>query len=174
MSDETALWLHNFKQLIFFVEVAKDNFQVAPNSRGVAEKSTKQGLRHAVFHHLLEERERKAIYSAQLRGVVDPVLAAVVAFLGEQLTTPRQLVSSLGEIASLAGNAVEIIDAMSDEEDVEQVVDEFETRYLVTLAKTMSAHRTLATKLGARKDTDGQYFDASSASRGQDGSTSPI
>jgi hypothetical protein len=32
MSDETALWLHNFKQLMFFVEVAKDNFQAAPNS----------------------------------------------------------------------------------------------------------------------------------------------
>ena len=40
---------------------------------------------------------------------------------------------------------------MSDEEDVEQVVDEFETRYLVTLAKTMSAHHTLATKFVARK-----------------------
>lgn len=72
MSDETALWLHNFKQLMFFVEVAKDNFQIAPNSKGVAEKSTKEGLRRGVFHHLLEERGRKAIYSAQLSGIVDP------------------------------------------------------------------------------------------------------
>jgi hypothetical protein len=159
MSDETAVWLHNFKQLMFVVEVAQDNFQVAPNSRGVAEKSAKDGLRHGVFHHLLEERERKAIYSAQLRRIVDAVLAAVVAFLEEQLATPQQLVSSLGEIASLAGNAIERIDAMPDEEDVEQVVDEFETRYLVTLATTVSAHHTLATKLTARVDTDGQYFD---------------
>jgi hypothetical protein len=35
MSDETALWLHNFKQLMFFVEVAKDNFHVAPNAKGL-------------------------------------------------------------------------------------------------------------------------------------------
>jgi hypothetical protein len=159
VSDETVQWLHNFKQLIFFVEVAQDNFQVAPNSRGVAEKSTKEGLRHGVFHHLLEERERKAIYSTQLSEIVDPVLAAVVRFLDEQLTSPQQLVNSLGEIARLAANAVDSIDAMPDEEDVEQVVDEFETRYLATLATTMSAHHTLATKLVGRKDSDGQYFD---------------
>lgn len=159
MSDETVLWLHNFKQLRFFVEVAHDNFQVAPNSRGVAEKSAKEGLRQGVFHHLLEERERKAIYSAQLRGIVDHVLADVVAFLDEQLTTPQQLVRRLGEIADLAGDAVESIDAMPDDEVVAQVVEEFETRYLVTLATTMSAHYTLATKLRERKDTDGQYFD---------------
>jgi hypothetical protein len=159
MSDETALWLHNFKQLMFLVEVAQDNFQVAPNSRGVAEKSTKEGLRNAVFHHLLEERERKAIYSAHLSGIVDPVLATVITFLDKQLTTPQQLVSSLSEIASLAGDAVESIDAMPDEEDVEQVIEEFETRYLVTLATTMSAHHTLATKLVERKDSDCQYFD---------------
>lgn len=52
-------------------------FRSRPNSRGVAEKSTKEGLRQGVFHHLLEERERTAIYSAQLRGIVDRVLADV-------------------------------------------------------------------------------------------------
>lgn len=159
MSDETLQWRHNFKQMMFFVEMARDNVQAAPNSKGVAEKSTKEGLRHGVFHHLFEERERKSIYSAQLSAIVDGVLAAVVELLGRPLTTPQQLVDSLGEVASLAGKAVESIDAMPDEDDVEQVVDEFETRFLVTLATTLSAHHTLATTLSARKDTDGQYFD---------------
>lgn len=159
MSDETLLWRHNFNQLMFFVEMTRDNVEAAPNSKGVAEKSTKEGLRHGVFHHLFEERERKSIYSVQLSTIVDDVLVAVVKLLDEPLTTPQHLVDSLGEVARLAGNAIERIDAMPDEEDVDQVVDEFETRFLVTLATTLSAHNTLATKILARKDTDGQYFD---------------
>lgn len=159
MSDETLLWRHNFNQLIFFVEMARDNVEAAPNSRGVAEKSTKEGLRNGVFHHLFEERERKSIYSAQLSAIVDGVLAAVVELLDRPLTTPQQLVESLSDVATLAGKAIESIDAMPDEEDADQVVDEFETRFLVTLATTLSAHNTLAMTINARKDTDGEYFD---------------
>ncbi|MCA2328678.1 hypothetical protein JF780_27355, partial [Mycobacterium intracellulare] len=159
MSDEAALWLHNFKQIMSFVDVAHDNFRAAPNSRGVAEKSVKEGLRRGVFHHLLDERAREAISSAQLRRIVERVRSAVDEFLNEHLTTPQQLVSRLGEIASVAGEAVATINEMPDEEDVVQVVDEFEIRYLVTLATTMSAHHTLATKLVERKESDGQLFD---------------
>lgn len=159
MSDETLLWRHNFSQLIFFVEIARDNVEATPNSKGVAEKSTKAGLRHGVFHHLFEERDRKSIYSAQLGAIVDGVITAVAELLDGPMTTPQLLVDSLGEVAGLAGKAIKSIDAMPDEENVEQVVDEFETRFLVTLATTLSAHSTLAAKILARDDTDGQYFD---------------
>lgn len=159
MSDETELWRHNFKQVIFFVEIAQESLQAAPNSNGVAERSTKEGLRDAVFHHLLEEHERKAIYSAELKKVVDPVLEAVVAFLDEPFTTPRKLVGELEKIATLCNRAVESIDSMEDEETVEQVIEEFETRYLATLATTLSSHFTLATKLAQHKPADGEYFD---------------
>ncbi|MFQ6230742.1 hypothetical protein [Nocardia sp. NPDC002869] len=77
MSDESELWLHNLRQLKFFVEVARDNVEAAPPSAGVAERSTKESLREGVFHHLLEEHQRKAIYSPQLRDIVKPVLEAV-------------------------------------------------------------------------------------------------
>lgn len=159
MSDETLFWRHNFNQLMFFVEMARDNLGATPNSKGVAEKSTKEGLRNGVFHHLFAERERKSIYSAKLSTIVDGVLVAVIKLLDGPLTTPQQLVDSLGEVARLAGNAIESIDAMPDEEDVDQVVDEFETRFLVTLATALSAHHALATKISARSDNDGQYFD---------------
>src|SRR5690242_18637071 len=112
MTDETLLWRHNFNQLIFFVEVTQDNVWAAPNSKGVAEKSTKEGLRNGVFHHLFEERERKAIYSAQLKEIVDGVLAAALNLLDEPLTTPQILVDRLDEVAKLASRAIECIDAM--------------------------------------------------------------
>lgn len=159
MSDESELWRHNLRQLTFFVEVARDNVEAAPASKGVAEKSTKEGLRQAVFHHLLEEHQRKAIYSPQLRDIVKPVLDAVLVFLDKPLATPQLLVQGLGEIDALAGEAIKSIDSMTDEEEVEQVIEAFETRYLATLATALSAHSTLAQKLAGRKPTDGEYFD---------------
>lgn len=159
MSDESELWRHNLRQLRFFVEIAQDNVDAAPASKGVAEKATKEGLRQAVFHHLLEEHQRKAIYSPQLRDIVKPVLDAVVVFLDKPLTTPQLLVQGLSEIDVLAGDAIDSIDSLTDEEEVEQVVEEFETRYLATLATALSAHYTLAQKLATRKPTDGEYFD---------------
>lgn len=159
MTDETELWRHNFKQMLFFVEVAQDNFIAAPNSRGVAERSMKEGLRDGVFHHLLEEHERKAIYSAHLRTIVSPVLDAVQVFLGSVMTSTQNFIEGLNNIAKLANRAVISIDSMADDEDVEQVIEEFETRYLATLAMTLSAHSTLARKLANRKATEGEYFD---------------
>lgn len=159
VSDESELWRHNFKQLLFFIEVAKDNFQAAPRSKGVAERSMKEGLREGVFHHLLQERERRAIYSADLREIVDPALEAAVIFLGGPFSTPKLLAEQLEVIAAQCRSAIGAIDAMQDEEEVEQVVEEFETRYLATLATTLSAHHTLANKLANRKEADGEHFD---------------
>lgn len=116
-------------------------------------------MRQGVFHHLLEEHQRKTIYSPQLRDIVKPVLDAVLVFLDKSLTTPQLLVQSLGEIDALARDAIKSIDNMTDEEEVEQVVEAFETRYLATLATTLSAHSTLAQKLAVRKAGDGEYFD---------------
>ncbi|MEV6281014.1 hypothetical protein [Nocardia sp. NPDC051832] len=159
MSDESELWRHNLGQLRFFVELARENVEAVPASKGLAEKSTKETLRQAVFHHLLEERQRKAIYSPQLSAIIKPVLDAVPVFLDKPLTTPQLLVQALDEIDVLAGEAIESIDNMPDEEEVEQVVEAFETRYLATLATALSAHFTLAQKLASRKPTDGEYFD---------------
>ncbi|MEU3473729.1 hypothetical protein [Rhodococcus sp. NPDC006774] len=159
MTDETELWRHNFSQLLFFVEVAQDNSSAAPNSRGVAERSVKEGLRDGVFHHLLEEHERKAIYSAHLRLIVTPVLDAVQVFLGSAMTSTQNFIEGLDKIAQLARQAKISIDSMTDGENVEQVIEEFETRYLATLAMTLSAHSTLARTLAARKSADGEYFD---------------
>jgi len=159
MTDEKELWRHNFKQVIFFVEVAQENLQVAPSSNGVAERSIKDGLREGVFHHLLEEKKRKAIYNAELRKIVDPVLEAAVTLLDDPIATPQEFVEGLEKIATLCREATETIDWMEDEEEVEQVIDEFETRYLATLATTLSSHFTIATKLAKHKPVDGEYFD---------------
>lgn len=159
MSDETELWMHNLRQLRFFVEIARDNIEAAPASKGVAEKSTKESLRQGVFHHVLEENQRKAIYSPELRDIIKPVLDAVLVSLDKPLTTPQSLMESLGEIDAIAGEAIGSIDSMTDEEEVEQVVEAFEIRYLATLATALSAQSTLAQRLAERKPTDGEYFD---------------
>ncbi|MBF6187633.1 MULTISPECIES: hypothetical protein [Nocardia] len=159
MSDEAELWRHHFGQIRFFVQVARDNLEASPYSKGVAERTTKEGLKEGVFPHLLEERDRKAIYSSRLKEIVQPVLDAVIAFLNSPFTTPKLLVDSLNDIDSLAGTAIAAIDSMPDDEEVEQVIEEFETRYVATLATALSAHRTLAQVLAARRPTDGEYFD---------------
>lgn len=159
MSDELGLWRNNLNQVVFFVEVAKENSHASLRSNRVAERSVKEGLRNGIFHPFLDDSATRSINSAALRAAVDPVIVATAAFLDTPISTPARLVEELERIAAQCRSSLEAIDTMQDAEEVEQVVDEFETRYLVSLATTLSAHQTLVSKLACRNGASGEYFD---------------
>lgn len=158
MTDEVEFWRRDLEQLAFSIAVFKDALGASPSGR-VAERSTKMGLSEGPLRELLAEHEASAIRSPELKGIVDPLIAAAIALLYTAIPTTELFKDELERLSAVNQRALDALDSIGGSEDVIQVVDEFETRYLVTLASTLSAHRTLADQLEARSEADGKFFD---------------